>query len=302
MTITLQNLYLKMDIYAQQFKNSSRRTSGEAGRVHKGCMTKPNPEVQQRGNLKCEAYIRWKVVCAYDGTAYNGWQSQVTKNTIQNSVEGALEKILKNKVIIQGSGRTDAGVHAQGQVFHFDASWAHGPEKLMVALNSKLPQTIQILSIQATPPTFHARYSAKRKRYSYSLYLGYAPPRESHYTWSLGSKQINISAMRAAAIHLVGKHDFKAFGAQRRAKTEPNPVKEIFKIIIKKGRGKYLKIIVEGSGYLYKMVRSIVGTLVYVGLGKLQPKDVLEILKNKKRVPLIHTAPSKGLVLDKVFY
>lgn len=245
---------------------------------------------------------RWKAVCAYDGTIYSGWQSQVDKNAIQNIIEAALEKILKTKIIIHGSGRTDAGVHAQGQIFHFDANWTHEPEKLTAALNSILPATIQILSIHPVSINFHARYSVKRKRYLYSLYLGYAPPCESHYTWSLGSKQFNITAMQSAAIHLIGKHDFKAFGAKSRKKIEPNPIKEIFKIAIKKGRGNYITIRIEGSGYLYKMVRSIVGTLVHVGLGKLQSKDVLEILKNKKRVPLIHTAPSKGLVLDRVFY
>lgn len=245
---------------------------------------------------------RWKVVCAYDGTSYNGWQSQVGKVAIQNIIEASLRKILKQTITIYGSGRTDAGVHAMGQVFHFDGHWSHGAEKLKTAFNSSLPPTIQVLSIQKVPSTFHARYGAKRKRYTYSLYLGYAPPCETHYTWSLGSRLINIDAMKKAALHLVGKHDFKAFSAERRSKVDPNPVKEIFKLDIKKSRGKYLTIIVEGSGYLYKMVRSIVGTLVYVGLGKLQPKDILTILQNKKRVPLVHTAPSKGLTLEKVFY
>jgi len=245
---------------------------------------------------------RWKVKCAYDGTDFQGWQSQVSNNAIQDVIETRLEEIFKTPVRIHGSGRTDAGVHAKGQVFHFDADWEHSPKKLHTALKLKIPPSIQIVTLVKASRDFHARFSAKGKRYAYQLFLGYAPPTETRYYWSLGERDLDIDAMQRAAKYLLGKHDFSAFAAAtRRGETQGSPVKEIWRLDITK-KGPRIRIVTEGSGYLYKMVRSIVGALVDVGIGKLTPSQVKEILSSKKRTRTVVTAPPQGLFLEKVDY
>ncbi len=244
---------------------------------------------------------RWKAVCAYDGTGFNGWQSQPGGNTIQDFIEARLAVIFETPVRIHGSGRTDAGVHARGQVFHFDGAWKHPTEHLHRALKAGLPQGIQIARIAKAKPDFHARYSATGKRYFYSLFEGDAPPWETRYCWSLGRRRLDIDAMNAAAQPLLGEHDFSAFGANRGDGSEDNPVKDMRRLEVRK-RGPKIMIITEASGYLYKMVRSLTGALVSVGLGKIAAEDLSAMLAAKQRTHRIETAPAQGLWLDKVFY
>lgn len=245
---------------------------------------------------------RFKAVCAYDGTDFLGWQSQAGGRTIQDILEEKLKKIFKITIRIHGSGRTDSGVHAHGQVFHFDANWKYPTKKLLLALRVKLPQSIQLKSLKEVPKDFHGRFSVKGKRYVYQIYKGYAPPSETRYFWSVGDKKLNIQAMKEAAKILVGKHDFSAFGASLgKDACRENPVKELRKLDVKVC-GPRIRIITEGSGYLYKMVRSLTGTLVSVGMRKLSVKDVEEILKSRKRTRLVPSAPPHGLFLEKVFY
>lgn len=244
---------------------------------------------------------RFKCTCAYDGTDFNGWQSQREGLGIQDHLEGVLAQILGEKVRIHGSGRTDAGVHANGQVFHFDGDWKHGTEALVRALNSKLNSDIQIRGIREVSDAFHARFTVKKKRYVYFLYIGYGLPTKSRYTWSLGTKEIDVEKMKKAAGIFVGKHNFSGFGAMSRGNDGGDPVKEIFRseIIV---RGREIKFVTEGSGYLYKMVRRMVGGIVDVGLGKLTLGELKLFLGNDGPEKRICTAPARGLFLDRVFY
>lgn len=247
--------------------------------------------------------MRWMCTCAYDGTDYYGWQSQVGGNTLQDIIEARLEHVLKKPIRIHGSGRTDAGVHAHGQVFHFDFDWNHTEDNLREAINSGLPESIRITDVESVPDDFHARFSATGKFYVYQLYLGYAPPELTRYHWSLGSRTLDLQAMQIAASKLLGKHDFTAFAALRGDESEKDedPVKDM-RVLDAIDEGPVIRIETEASGYLYKMVRSLVGCLVDVGFGKLSPDDVESILKSKKRTQSVVTAPAKGLWLERVFY
>ena len=244
--------------------------------------------------------MRWKCSVAYDGTDYFGWQSQVNGNTIQDLIEQQLKVIFKQPIRIHGSGRTDSGVHAKGQVFHFDGEWTSPGTDLLNAIRSGLPDSIHLSSARRVSNNFHARFSAKGKKYIYQLYEGYAPPTDVRFYWSLGWRKLDIDSMRSATAHLRGKHDFTAFAAEREDSDE-NPVKDLRRLdIIKKGPR--IHITTEADGYLYKMVRSLVGALIDVGSGKLSPDIMVEILESRKRTHRVVTAPGRGLCLDRVFY
>lgn len=248
---------------------------------------------------------RFRACVAYDGSDFSGWQSQPNHSAIQDIIESSLFKILKVKTVIHGSGRTDAGVHARGQVFHFDAEWKHGAEKLKKALFTQLPETIQIKSITAIRSDFHARFDAKSKRYIYQIYEGIACPEDIRFYHSTGLNKLklNLYEMQEAAKHLIGTHDFSAFASSSEAQSlgYVNPVKTIFSIHIQK-KGAKIKIAFHGSSFLYKMVRSLTGALISVGYGKLSSDEIQSILDSKTRTEVIKTAPARGLFLDKVFY
>lgn len=244
---------------------------------------------------------RWRCVCAYDGTDYAGWQSQVTGNAIQDLIECALEETLGEPTRIHGSGRTDAGVHAMGQVFHFDGSWKHGGESLRKALCTRLPQDVRILHARESVSSFHARISAKGKRYLYRAIEGSTSPMEFRYWSSLPVCRLDLDAMRRAAAVLVGERDYSSFSVSPGYPCDENPVKNLWQLDVRR-TGKRLKIKVEGSGFLYKMVRSLCGALFDVGRGRLEVCQVKEILEAKKRTSLVVTAAPQGLCLEKVFY
>lgn len=247
--------------------------------------------------------MRWKCTCAYDGTDFFGWQSQVGGNTLQDILEARLTTVFKKPIRIHGSGRTDSGVHAHGQVFHFDFDWKHSADALREALVSGLPASIRIYDLEHVGNDFHARFSAKGKYYAYQIYLGYAPPHETRYYWSLGNRKLDVDLMQDAAQRLLGLHDFRAFAATRGdgSEADENPLKEMRRLDIKVD-GPRIRIETEASGYLYKMVRSLVGCLVDVGLGKLNPEAIEATLKSKKRTEQIVTAPPQGLWLEQVYY
>jgi len=245
--------------------------------------------------------MRWKCTCAYDGTNFEGWQRQPSGLAIQNSIEMALTQIFDRPIQIQGSGRTDAGVHARGQCFHFDADWAHSPDKLIRALHAALPTAIRIHSVRQVSDKFHARYSSKAKRYLYRYYLGRANPLEDRYVWACRDLPINLEAMQAAAEALIGEHDFTAYSATHAKDNDPNPIKKVTRLALKQ-QGKHLRLEAQGSGFLYRMVRSFAGALYAVGRGRLTAVDIAQILESKQRTHRIVTAPAKGLSLDKVFY
>ena len=244
---------------------------------------------------------RWKCVCAYDGTDFSGWQSQTSRDAIQDVLEAALAKVLKSQVRIHGSGRTDAGVHASAQVFHFDADWNHGGSALKSALRAHIPVTIQVKSATPTRPEFHARYSAHGKRYHYRLFLGRADPFETRYCLSIPYK-LDVGAMEEAGQSLIGEWDFSAFAAENGADPgKENPVKD-FRHFHISGRGKRLRLTFEASGFMYKMVRSLTGALLRVGQGKITPQGFQAILESRIRTKDVVTANSRGLFLEKVFY
>ena len=244
---------------------------------------------------------RWKCTCAYDGTRFAGWQTQPTQDAVQDRIEAALFKILKTQVRIQGSGRTDAGVHALAQVFHFDADWGHSHANLLSALRTNLPASVKIHSVEEVPADFHARYSASGKRYHYRLFLGQADPFETRYCLSI-PWELDIAAIKQAGQMLIGEHNFSAFAAENGAEPDQdNPVKDFrhFEIL---EEGQHLRLIFEASGFMYKMVRSLTGALLRVGRGKLSPENFRAILDSEIRSKEVVTAHPCGLFLEKVYY
>ncbi|MDR2735620.1 MAG: tRNA pseudouridine(38-40) synthase TruA [Puniceicoccales bacterium] len=244
---------------------------------------------------------RWCCLCAYDGTGFDGWQSQPNQNTIQDSIERRLFDIFKKPVRVFGSGRTDAGVHANNQVFHFDADWNHCPKKLLQAMGSGIPRSIQIKSVQETNNDFHAQFSVTKKRYLYHLREGLANPFEYKFLWELKNRKPDIQKMNELGQELIGTHDFAAFSAKRGDGTAECTVRTIYSLSFRR-TDNYLTFFTEANGYLYKMVRTLVGTMVEVGTGALAKDYVLECFRTRRRKEKIVTAPPTGLFLDKVFY
>jgi len=244
---------------------------------------------------------RWKVVCAYDGTGFSGWQSQPGGVSLQDTIEARLAQLAGGLVRIHASGRTDAGVHALGQVFHFDLAWKHGPVRLGAALRVGLPPALQIKSVQSVSMEFHSRFGAKGKRYEYRIFLGDPDPFVRRFVWSIDRPSPpDFKAMAEASQILCGLHDFSAFAAFNGSEREDSTRTLRRLELIRKGR--HLRIVAEADGFLYKMVRSLVGSLVSVGWGKLSPEQVRELLHAGKRTAEVETAPPQGLFLVKVFY
>ena len=243
---------------------------------------------------------RWKVLCSYDGTEFNGWQGQPDGKSVQDTIERRLEVILKQSVRITASGRTDAGVHARGQVFHFDAEWKSEGEDLLRAMRAGLPSSISIDSVEAVPKDFHARFSATGKLYCYRYYLGWAPPHLTRYLVSTENRKLNLEAMEEALKRFQGWHDFTSFAANRGEPYE-DTVRYIARAEMRRN-GKQLTIRFEGNGFLYKMVRGLVGALTEVALGKLTIDEVDQLLQGRERGHWVTTAPAHGLTLEKVYY
>lgn len=245
---------------------------------------------------------RWKCVCAYDGGGFSGWQSQPRGTSVQDAIEARLGAILGVPTRIHGSGRTDSGVHAMGQVFHFDADWRHGPDKLAAALRHRLPRAIQVVSLRRAAPDFHARFSAKGKVYLYHICLGDPDPFTRPYCWAI-PKPLDMAAVRAAAAVLEGRHDFRAFSALngREPGEASGTVRSLrrFRVGV---RGRRVRVTAEADGFLYKMVRSLVGAIVAAGEGKLTAGEIRSILSSGVRTAPIQTAPAHGLFLQRVLY
>lgn len=246
---------------------------------------------------------RFRCTCAYDGTEFNGWQSQPTGRTVQDTLERRLTAIFKTPIRIHGSGRTDAGVHARAQEFHFDAEWPHPEAHLLRALGSNLPQTLRVYRVRSVEETFHARYSATRKRYSYTLFMGEALPFDNRWCWSLGRRRPDLDLMRVCAAQFLGEHDFRGYAARRNdgSDAQMDPVRQCWRADIRQS-GRRVRVILEANGFLYKMARSMVGALVEVGLGRLSPETLVHILHTGERTHEVPTAPAHGLCLERVDY
>jgi tRNA pseudouridine38-40 synthase len=262
----------------------------------------------------------WKLTLSYDGTDFYGWQVQPERPTVQGVLAAALEHITGERVLPQGSGRTDAGVHALGQVASFGLEASIPPENLMHALNRSLPQSIRVLGAEIVPASFHARHRAVRKTYEYRIFERRAQmgpensdvericsPFVAPFAWAC-RWPLQIEPMEQAAAMLCGTHDFTSFAASdpdlaQRDETSagPNPVKTIYISTVTRERD-LLHYRVMGSGFLHHMVRNIVGTLVEVGRGSLSPADLPRILTARDRSAAGPTAPAQGLFLVQVEY
>ncbi len=242
----------------------------------------------------------FKLVLRYDGASYHGWQLQRDARTIQGVLEEAIERVLGKKARVHASGRTDTGVHAQGQVVHFKAETEVSPDELKARLNETLPVDIRVLSAEEVPLSFHSRYDAVTKVYRYSILNCRVPGRHSATSVYVFVPGLDVEKMRRAANSLVGTHDFLAFGVNPGRKVD-DPTRTIKKIELTQ-EGHYIFIDVEADGFLYKMVRSIVGTLIKVGVGKIEPEEVRTILESRDRCRAGATVPAHGLCLVEVKY
>ncbi len=247
----------------------------------------------------------YKLTLEYDGTRYHGWQKQPHHATIQANLEDALSRLAQEKINILGAGRTDAGVHALGQVAHFQMSKSIPPAKLLRSINALLPDDIAVKKVKAVDATFHARYSARRKTYRY--FIDTAPTRSTwkHKTAWHFTLPLDIRKMRQAAKGLIGRHDFSSLCATDN--DAKNHIVDLFKISIFKKRGtppaeNQIFITLTASRFLRYMVRNIVGLLVEIGQGKRDADSIGPILDGKDRRLAGITAPPHGLFLMEVTY
>jgi tRNA pseudouridine38-40 synthase len=239
----------------------------------------------------------FKIVLAYDGTDFRGWQRQPSERTIQAALEEAVFKITRKRTTVHGAGRTDAGVHAKGQVASFSVATRLDNGDLLRALNAVLPWDIRIMTLERVAPNFHARKSARSKVYEYRIIAARRiSPFDFRYAlhWPY---PLNLRAMRAAARLFIRRADFTAFSSNR----ERNPVRTVRRSEIRK-KGDEIIYTVEAEGFLRAMVRTIVGTLLEIGRGKLVPEEVERIFRRKDRLLAGPTAPAKGLCLVRVDY
>ncbi|WP_394896326.1 tRNA pseudouridine(38-40) synthase TruA [Clostridium paraputrificum] len=240
-----------------------------------------------------------KLTIEYDGTSYGGWQKQKNNRTIQQCIEEAIKLLTGEDVELIGSSRTDAGVHAKGMIANFITNSQIPADKFREAINTKLPDDIGIIKSEEVDRNFHSRYDSKGKTYCYTLVNRYEKVCIGrNYVYQVRD-ELNYNLMKEAAKYFLGKHDFKAF------KTNGSSVKTSVRTINRlelELKGDVIKIFVSADGFLYNMVRIIVGTLIEVGKGKIKPEDIESIIKNGDRSKAGPCVPPNGLVLEKVFY
>ena len=240
-----------------------------------------------------------KLTIEYDGKEFNGWQKQPNKLNIQGNIEKVLSDITKEDIEIIGSGRTDAGVHALGQVANFKTNSTIPIEKFAIAINSRLKKSIVIKKAEEVPERFHSRYNCKKKTYRYVINnseTGSAIYRNLEYNIK---QPLNLEKMQDASLYFVGEHDFSAFKAS--GTSSKSSVRTIYSAKVTK-EGERIYIELTGNGFLYNMVRIIAGTLVEVGLGKIKPEEITEIIDSKDRQKAGKTLPPYGLYLVEVNY
>jgi tRNA pseudouridine38-40 synthase len=244
--------------------------------------------------------MRLKLTIAYDGRPFAGWQSQASGNTVQDRLERALEKICARRIVVHGAGRTDAGVHALAQVAHIDVDDTLPRDRWLPAINANLPREIRVLRCSRAQKTFHARISAKRKIYTYRIWN--APihsPFEVGRSWHF-FHPLDLDVMRACAKKLTGTHDFASFAANR-GKPDEDTTRTIFSIDVKR-KGALVTLTFNGTGFLYKMVRLLTGSLVRVAQGRAEPEWISRLLAAPGKTKTSFAAPADGLYLVHVFY
>lgn len=240
-----------------------------------------------------------KLVIEYDGKNFNGWQKQPNKLNIQGEIEKAIGEITGEEIELIASGRTDAGVHSLGQVANFKTNSKIDIEKFPYAINSKLKKSIVIKSAEEVPERFHSRYSVHSKTYRYTINnskFGTALYRDMEYHFPI---KLDENKMQEAAKYFEGEHDFKAFKAS--GTSSKSSVRIIYKAVVKRQDDRVI-IELTGNGFLYNMVRIIAGTLVDVGIGKIEPEEIKNIIEEKDRKKAGKTLPARGLCLLEVQY
>lgn len=240
-----------------------------------------------------------KLTIEYDGKDFNGWQKQPNKLNIQGEIERAIKDITGEDVDLIASGRTDAGVHALGQVANFKTNSNIPVEKIPIALNTKLKRSIRILAAEEVEERFHSRYNCKKKTYRYVInnsVNGTAIYRNLEYNFS---QELNVEKMNEAVKYFIGEHDFKGFKAS--GTSSKSSVRIIYDAKVYRD-GDRVNIELTGNGFLYNMVRIIAGTLIDVGIGKILPEQITNIINSKERTMAGKTLPPNGLYLVKVEY
>lgn len=243
---------------------------------------------------------RLKLIIAYDGAPFAGWQSQSHGNGVQDHLERAFARVNSGAVRVHGAGRTDAGVHALGQCAHADVLKSLPTDRWIQALNALLPPAIRVLRCRIVLKDFHARFSAKGKIYRYRIWAApVLPPFEYRRAWHL-SQSLDLKALKSAAKHFIGTHDFAGFAASR-GKTEPSTVRTINSVRVRQ-EGSLLTMEFDGVGFLYKMVRLMVGALVQCAFGKVPVEEISSRLRANKIDSAGFVAPAEGLYLVRVRY
>lgn len=243
--------------------------------------------------------MRYALLVSYDGTNYGGWQIQKNAVTVQQKLSEALSDLFNRKINVVASGRTDSGVHAKAQVCHFDAETAIPAEKIADALNIRLPQDISVLQSAIAPAGFDAQSSAKKKTYCYRIYLSERrQPLKDRNSVQI-KYGLNMQKLFASAKLFEGEHDFKAYCAA--GSQVLTTVRKVYGIEIKTD-GVDIGIFVTGNGFLYNMVRTLVGTMIYYAAGRIEEEDIINSLKFGDRNLVGKTMPAKGLTLESVDY
>ncbi len=243
--------------------------------------------------------IKYKATIQYLGTGYHGWQKQKNNLTVQEVMESSLSRLAGESVKVAGASRTDAGVHAKGQVAHFLFPTKDSVPDLKKAANAILPRDIRIKALTKVPPSFHAQRNARKKRYEYHIYSGEVfPPFLCNRAIHVGHS-LNLSLLNHAASLFLGTHDFSGFAAS--STTVRNRVRSLFVSTFRKRGARYVYR-VEADGFLHHMIRNIVGTLLEISMGKLDVETVTEILRRRDRSMAGPTAPAEGLYLVKIWY
>ena len=244
---------------------------------------------------------RIMLIVSYQGTNYCGWQKQKNAITIEETINKAISDLFGTEISVMGASRTDTGVHAKGNVAVFDTeNTTIAADKIAYALNARLPKDIRIQKSEEVSIDFHPRYDKNRKKYSYKILNNPVEmPIYREYTYHVYGT-LNMGLMRKAAQYLIGEHDFKAFCSVN-TQVE-STIRTIYDISITKNDDNIISIDIEGNGFLYNMVRIIVGTLLEVGIGKMDVERVKEILDSKDRKNAGPTAPARGLILEWILY
>jgi tRNA pseudouridine38-40 synthase len=244
-----------------------------------------------------------KIKLAYDGTAYLGWQKTKMGPSIEQTLQEKIEQILQHPVRLQAASRTDAGVHAVGQIINFKTTKESlDLKKLALSLNSLLPKDLCVLEAECVHEDFHATLDCRGKEYHYTVCYGHTQlPMHRLYSWHF-PHALNLEEMKKAAKDLVGEHDFAAFCNAKKSETYKDTIRHVKAIEIEEIADQRLLFKISGNHFLYKMVRNLVGTLIHIGCGKLKSQEITSILASGDRRQAGVTAPASGLALRHVFY